>query len=106
MSLAKPQHYRLAPKALADLDDIWRHTAETWSIDQADSYIDTLIYAFEIIVSMPTLARERGEFSPRVRIHVHQSHLIIYTIDEDHITVLRLLGGQQNWQAILRAADL
>lgn len=105
MSFSKPAHYRLAPKALADLDDIWRYTAETWSIDQADSYIDALVQSFETILSMPTMARERVEFNPPVRIHIHQYHLIIYMIDKDHIAVLRLLGGRQNWHAILTALD-
>jgi len=105
MSSANSKLLGLAPKALADLEDIWRYTAENWSIDQADSYIDTLTHAFETIAAMPSMARERVEFNPPVRIHVHQSHLIIYTIDQDHITMVRLLGGQQNWQAILKAVD-
>lgn len=105
MSSAKPDHYRLAPKALDDLDEIWRYTAENWSLAQADDYIDALTHAFEAILAMPTMARERTEFKPPVRIHLHQSHLIIYSVGKDHITVLRLLGGRQNWQAILKAID-
>ncbi len=95
-------HYRLSPKALADLDDIWRYTAETWSVDQADQYIDDLVSTFETIVSMPTLARERAEFTPPVRIHVHQQQLIVYATNDDHIVILRLLGGHQDWQSILK----
>lgn len=98
--------YRLTPRALDDLDDIWRFSAETWSIKQADHYIDELVRIFETIAIMPTLARERNEFTPPVRIHPHESHLIIYTIEADHIAVLRLLSGQQDWISILKAADL
>jgi len=29
MAPAEPDSYRLTPRALADLDDIWRHSAET-----------------------------------------------------------------------------
>ncbi len=36
MAPAEPDAYRLTPRALADLDDIWRHSAETWSVAQAD----------------------------------------------------------------------
>lgn len=100
------QPYRLAPRALADLDDIWRYSAETWSISQADRYLDDLVRMFDAIAAMPTLARERSEFTPPVRIHVHESHLIVYTIAEDHVSILRLLGGQQDWVSILKAADL
>ena len=105
MSFGEQREYRLAPQAIADLDDIWRFSAERWSIEQADRYIDDLTRIFETIAAMPTLARERSEFKPPVRIHVHESHLIVYTIAEEHVTILRLLGGRQDWVSILKAAD-
>nr|WP_248304758.1 type II toxin-antitoxin system RelE/ParE family toxin [Breoghania sp. L-A4] len=82
---------------------MWRYTAETWSLDQADTYIDELARSFETLAATPEMARERTEFDPPVRIHSHKSHMIIYTVDDDHVMVLRVLGGQQNWQAILQA---
>lgn len=106
MSSGKVGHYRLLPRALDDLDDIWRFSAETWSIAQADRYIDELVRIFELIASMPTLARENHEFSPPVRIHVHENHLIVYIIATDHVAILRVLGGRQDWVSILKAADL
>ncbi len=105
MSSGRVSGYRLSPKALADLDEIWRYTAETWSIEQADRYIDALVSTFETIVSMPTLARERSEFTPPVRIHVSEEQLIVYTINGDHIDILRLLGGRQDWRSILKYLD-
>ncbi len=105
MSFGELRQYRLAPRALADLDDIWRFSAERWSIEQADRTIDELARMFETIAAMPTLARERGEFKPPVRIHVHEGHLIVYTVAEDAVQILRLLGGRQDWVSILKAAD-
>ena len=105
MSFGEQRQYRLAPHALADLDDVWRFSAERWSIEQADRYIDDLVRMFETIAAMPTLARERSEFKPPVRIHVHESHLIVYMIAEDYVQILRLLGGRQDWVSILKAAD-
>lgn len=105
MSSARPADYRLTPKALADLDDIWRYTAETWSPDQADAYIDDLVRTFEVIAATPTLDRDRPDFSPPVRVHAHRSHLIVYTVTPDHVAILRLLGGRQNWLAILDALE-
>ncbi|MGF6231219.1 toxin ParE1/3/4 [Inquilinus ginsengisoli] len=98
--------YRLSPIALADLDDIWRYSAETWSVAQADRYLDELVRVFEMIAAMPTLAREHREFDPPVRIHVYRSHLVIYTHTGDHVAILRLLGGRQDWIAVLKAADI
>ena len=106
MSSDEPGSYRLAPRALADLDDIWRFTAETWSLKQADRYIDDLVRVFETFAAFPTLARERSEFSPPVRIHSHESHLVIYLMANREVVVLRVLGGRQDWLSILKAADL
>lgn len=97
--------YRLTPKAQDDLEAIWRYTAETWSAVQADTYIDTLIAIIETIVAMPRLARERVDFDPPVRIHPAAEHLIIYCIEGDTILVIRILGGRQNWRAMLEVID-
>ncbi|SHM89717.1 type II toxin-antitoxin system RelE/ParE family toxin [Roseibium suaedae] len=105
MPAPEKQRYRLTPKALGDLEEIWRYSAETWSSDQADIYIDELSHLFETIAVSPDMARERTEFTPPVRIHPHRSHLIVYTMERDEVIILRLLGGAQNWQAILSALD-
>ena len=97
--------YRLTPRALDDLDEIWRFSAETWSAIQADRYVDALAQLFETIAAMPTLARERAEFTPPVRIHTHEAHVIVYTIAVDYVVILRLLGGRQDWASILKATD-
>jgi toxin ParE1/3/4 len=31
-------HYVLSPREQTDLDEIWDYSADTWGIDQADSY--------------------------------------------------------------------
>jgi toxin ParE1/3/4 len=97
--------YRLTPKAEDDLEAIWRYGAETWSPDRADTYLDTLIATIETIVTMPTLARERAEFDPSVRIHPVAEHLIVYRIEGDILLVIRILGGRQNWRAMLEVID-
>ena len=105
MSSVEGRRYRLTPRALEDLDEIWRYSAETWSIAQADRYIDELVRAFEALAAFLSLARERHEFTPPVRIHVHLDQLIVYAVSHDHLEILRLLGGRQDWVAILRAAE-
>ena len=105
MAARSLSHYRLAPAAAADLEDIWRYTARHWSIDQAERYTDALEAAFDTLVTMPEIARERPEFNPPVRVHPSAQHVIIYRIAADHIVILRVLGGRQNWQAALDLTD-
>jgi toxin ParE1/3/4 len=99
-----PAPYALTAQAVADLDEIWRYGAQTWSPDQADRYIDDLVRCFELIAAIPTIARERQEFTPPVRIHVHGQHLIIYRVTLG-VEVIRILGGRQDWRRLLDTAD-
>jgi toxin ParE1/3/4 len=40
-----------------------------------------------------------------VRIHVHLDQLIVYVLADGRVEILRLLGGRQDWVAILRATE-
>jgi toxin ParE1/3/4 len=96
---------RLSPKAEADLEDIWRFGAAKWSPARADQYLDGLLAVFDLLLVMPGIARERTEFTPPVRIHSAGSHLVIYRTDTDHLHILRVLGGRQEWQRLLEAIE-
>lgn|GEM_PF-88179 len=106
MTEAKLKLYKLTAKAQEDLEQIWLYGAKTWSASQADQYIDDLVVVFEMLVAMPAMARERKEFTPPVRIHVHRKNLIIYTIVEDYILIIRILAGKQDWRTILDTLDI
>jgi len=97
--------FRLTPAARNDLEDIWLYTAQQWSFQNADRYTNILEDAFERLLFMPEMARERSEFDPPVRIHPSAEHLIIYRVEEQHLLILRVLGAGQDWQAILRSVD-
>jgi len=105
MSQNKLSDYRLTPKAQQDLEEHWLYGAETWSVTQADKYADILEQTFERLLLAPEIDQERTEFDPPVRIHIVEKHLIIYRINDDHLSILRVLGGRQNWQSILNAID-
>lgn len=96
---------RLTLQAEADLEDIWLHGAAKWSPEQADRYIDGITAVFELLCAIPEIARERTEFTPSVRIHPSGSHLIIYRTVGNHLDVLRILGGRQNWQRLLEMLE-
>jgi toxin ParE1/3/4 len=105
MAASELTGYLFKPQAEHDLAAIWRYSAETWSPDQADFYIGGLIRTIETLVAMPTLAREREEFSPPVRIHPVAEHLIVYLVQGDRLVVIRILGSRRNWRALLEMID-
>lgn len=106
MSSSESGSYRLTPAALQDLEHIWRYSAERWSVKHADLYIDQLVTLFEHLAATPTMAREHTEFTPRVRIFAHQSHLVVFIIHTHEIVIVRLLGARQDWVSLLRTAEL
>ena len=63
--------YRLTPQAQADLVGIWRYSADTWSVDQADAYLRDLDQKLRDLCRAPTVARERTEITPPVRLLPH-----------------------------------
>ena len=95
MGASKP--CRLRPAALADLEAIWDFTAARWSPDQADAYIKGISAAFERIGENPRLVPERTEFTPPVRIYRCEAHIIVYTEDDDHVSVVRIRHGHEDW---------
>jgi toxin ParE1/3/4 len=103
--LNKAKRYELTPKAFADLEDIWRCSAEAWSVAQADHHIDDFSRSFEMLAQTPEIARLRREFNPSVRIHIHQEQAIVYLWHEDLVTIIRILGGKQNWRGGLQVLE-
>lgn len=101
VSNSELSHYRLAPAAKTDLEDIWLYAAQNWSVEQADRYTDALESAFDTLLAMPEIARERHEFNPPVRVHPGAQHLIDFQVENNHLVILRVLGGRQYWQAML-----
>lgn len=105
MARNRLNQYRLTPAPQKDMEEIWRYGASTWSVHQAELYTDALEDAFNRLLTFPELARERTEFTPPVRIYPIGEHIIVYAIADDHLNVLRILGGRQDWNSILRALD-
>lgn len=92
---------RLRPRAVADLDAIWTHTAGRWGAAQAAAYLSGLDAAFTLLAEFPEIARLREELTPPLRIHRYREHLVIYRAEADHIDILRVAHGRANWSEFL-----
>ena len=96
-----PKKLKLTPAAQRDLNGIWDYTAEVWSASQAEKYLAGIEARFTAVCVSPYVARERFEFDPPIRIHRYRSHLIIYLVRQDIVSVVRVLHARQNWQVFL-----
>src|SRR5690554_1846332 len=74
-----------------DLVNIWLYSWEEWGEVQADQYLVALEQVFKLLAEQPLLGRERKEFAPVVRTHVHAHHLVVYQITENGIRLIRVL---------------
>lgn len=84
--------YRLSPAAEADLDEIWRYTATTWSTEKAQDYNDTLFDAFVLIAENPALGQRVDKVEAGYR-RFHRSHHVIFYVQtaDNTVDVIRIL---------------
>ena len=101
MTQPKRSAIRLTSAAENDLSDIWRFTARTWSIEQADAYLRGLDAQFDALSRHPEMAREFSEIDPPVRLFPFRSHVIIYRVEEAVLVVLRVLHNRRHWRTLL-----
>lgn len=81
---------RLSPAAAADLDAIWEYTAEQWSADQADRYIDEIRDACRALAA----GRKRGraaDVRPGYLTYALSAHMIYFRDRDNGIEVIRIL---------------
>ena len=83
--------YHLTPAAEQDLMDVWHYSAETWSVDQADRYLDKLEDCCERIASDEALCRSFKEIDPRLNSHHCEHHYIFFLSSSDQPVVIAVL---------------
>ena len=82
---------RLAPKARADLDAIWGHTAAQGGIDQAEDYVRALGETMKLIAASPGIGRGIDDIRPGYFKFPAASHVIFYRKAADAVEVIRIL---------------
>jgi toxin ParE1/3/4 len=87
--------YRLTPRAAADLEEIWRYTFETWSIEQADRYIHNLVAAFSALAAREKIGR-RADVREGYFKYAVGAHVIYFQESDASIDVIRVLHGRMD----------
>ncbi len=84
--------------ATDDLKSIWLYTAEHWSVEQADLYVNLILDGFDHVLRDPSAGKDfghvrEGYFGLKVG-----SHLIFYRQDgvATAIEIIRVLHGRMD----------
>lgn len=90
--------YKISKEASTDLENIWLYTFETWSISQADHYLDLIMNEIEYLSENPKSGEDhnqirKGYFRSKVK-----SHFIFYRINikNEEIEIVRILHHQMD----------
>ncbi len=83
--------YRLSPSAELDLEEIWQHTAQAWSAEQADRYIDVLVDSFQKLAHCPKTAPACDHIRLGYRSFSVGRHMVYFRITPYGVAIVRVL---------------
>lgn len=88
--MSRPPVFR--PKAVADLDAIWRYTAQAWGAAQADAYVRTIVEACHAVARGERTGSDASSLRPGYRKLRIGGHLAFYRPQGDGtVEVVRIL---------------
>lgn len=93
MSARRPP-IRYAEEARQDIRDILVFTEKRWGRQQRSAYRAALDRAFVTIRDNPYIGKSRDDLVNGARVFVVREHLVIYTVEEAAIVVLRVVHGR------------
>ncbi len=83
--------YVISRKAIANLEDIYRYTARTWSVAHADRYYKLIFDEVNHICRHPDGGRDMSHVRKAYRASKVKSHLIFYRVHNETIEIIRIL---------------
>ena len=80
--------YRIRSLAESDLESIWLYTVEQWGVDQADTYLKSIIKRFDWIAENPLLGKQRDDVKKGYYCIPEGMHLVFYKIINKQIEII------------------
>ena len=80
--------YILRALAQNDLEEIWAYTYGEWGLEQADSYLQSLISRFDWLANSPHSGKKRDDIKAGYYCFPEGMHLIFYTIQNNTIDII------------------
>ncbi|SJZ34998.1 type II toxin-antitoxin system RelE/ParE family toxin [Sediminibacterium ginsengisoli] len=94
--------HKLSVEAANDLKNIWLYTFETWSLEQADRYINLIFDEIEYLSDNPKSGKDFSHLRDKYRCSKVKSHLIFYRqISATDIEIIRILHQRMDIESRL-----
>ncbi len=94
------REFRLTPPAIADLEAIADYLAEQADLSRADRFLRQADQKFNRIAKFPKLGKSRPEVFPGLRSLPLDSYLVLYTVSDESVEILRVVSGYRDLQAL------
>lgn len=72
----------------SELEKIWLYTFEEWGVEQADTYIRSLIARFDWLAKNPYAGKPRDDVKPGYYSFPEGMHVVFYTRDGKGIDII------------------
>jgi len=84
--------YRITRQAQDDLQNIWDYTVKTWSINQAEIYIDGLLLCFDAIADGTIQGKSVNYLRFGYKKTNYRRHIVFFRVGHDMIhEIIRVL---------------
>ena len=80
--------YSLRQNAQEDLESIWLYSFQEWGVEQADSYIRTLLARFTWLAENPQLGQPRADVKPGYYAYPEGMHMVFYKTTRAGIDII------------------
>jgi len=97
IKVSKKRLYRLTKQAEKDIAAMLEEGFKNYGEQGAIKYRNELVETFDHIAQWPFANRERENYSPPARIKPYGSHIIMYRIEDNVITIVRVRHGREDW---------
>jgi toxin ParE1/3/4 len=93
--------YRLSPKAIVDLEDIYAQGLEQFGSPQAERYQRELHGRFQLLAEFPGIAgRPLRGISPPIHRFPFGGHVILFRPDETGAVIVRVFQARMDWMRL------
>jgi toxin ParE1/3/4 len=92
----------IAPRAEADLDDIWLYVArESGSMEVATRLVDSITSQFLFLTRFPYAGRSRDrDCGAGTRSFPIGEYVIVYCVEGENVFILRVVHGRRDFEAL------